>query len=153
MNATRLAQRPTVGKLTVPYVVDENRNPIDFKEMDLEHVKRCATARRCGVCGHKARGYLAFIGPDDGRRCFADPWMHEDCARLAMNQCPFLAGRRDWREEDGRREPMLKTYSLGMTLFIAPDGSAHRDQLGHWHFEAVGTLTRGDGHFQEVRDA
>lgn len=139
--AQRLARRPSAGALTVPYVVDAERRPVDFKALDHEHVKRCATHRRCGVCGGRIRGPLAFVGPDDGRRCFADPWMHESCARAAMQQCPFLAGRKDWREDGG---PMLDTYSDGMTLFVAPDASAHRGPLGEWHFEVVGELVRAE---------
>lgn len=142
----RLRARPKVGKLTVPYMVNDRRQPIDFKSVDPEHVKRCANHRRCGICGGKIRsGRLAFVGPDDGRRCFADPWMHEDCARLAMEQCPFLAGRRDWREEVGQRDPMLLRYSMNMALFVADDGGAHRDPLGAWHFEAQGKLIKIEG--------
>jgi hypothetical protein len=123
-------------------MVNASRRPIDFKVVDAEHVKLCAGHRRCGICGGKIRrGPLAFLGPDDGRRCFADPWMHEACARLAMEQCPFLAGRRDWREDGG---PLLDTYSEGMALFTAPDGRAHRGPLMEWHFEAVGELARAE---------
>lgn len=138
----RLERQPTVGKLTVPYMVDAKRDPIDFKLLDKDHVKRCAVHQRCGICGGKIRGSFAFVGPDDGRRCFADPWMHPGCALIAMEQCPFLGGRRDWRSEDARRDPTLRPYSEGMTLFVAPAGRSHRGQLMEWHFEAVGELER-----------
>ena len=138
---TGLAARPIAGNLTVPYMVDASLNPIDFKAVDKDHVKRCATARRCGICGGKIRnGPLAFIGPNDGRSCFADPWMHVDCGKLAMNQCPFLSGRTTWRED--QENPLLSTYAHNMVLFTAKDGEAHRDQLGSWHFKAVGELVR-----------
>lgn len=137
-----LELRPKAGALVVPYMVDACRNPVDFRAVDEEHVKRCATARRCGICGAKIRsGPLAFIGPDDGRRCFADPWMHEDCARLSMTQCPFLAGRSGWREE-AASNPVLEPYAEGMAMFTAPDGNAHRGKLMEWHFQAVGELVR-----------
>lgn len=136
---TKLMQRPQVGSLTVPFMVDERRAPIDFKAVDEAHVALCAKHRRCGVCGGKLRrGPFAFIGPTDGRRCFTDPWMHPDCARLAMQQCPFLAGRRDWRDSSDRQNGLLRPYSAGMSVLLAPDGRAHRDQFGAWHFEAVG---------------
>ena len=141
---SRLAVQSTVGRLTVPYMVDATRMPVDFKELDREHINRCIKHRRCGICGGKIRGRLAFIGPADGARdCFADPWMHEDCARLAMEQCPFLAGRRDWREREGREDPLLQRYSDGMALYLADDGQAYRGQLGETHFHALGPLTRG----------
>lgn len=139
-------QRPTVGGLTVPYMVDESRRPIDFKAVDNDHVERCARHQRCGICGGRIRkGPFAFIGPllSHGRGCFADPWMHPDCARLAMQQCPFLRGDRDWRDGESQSNPLLRPYSAGMSMRLAAGGRSHRDQTGHWHFEAQGTLVNG----------
>jgi hypothetical protein len=133
-------ERPTAGALKVPYMVDATRHPIDFKAVDAEHVERCAKHQRCGVCGGRIRrGPFAFVGPlvSHGRGCFADPWMHPECADLAMQQCPFLAGRRDWRDGESRDNPLLRPYSEGMHLRLAPGARSHKDQLGHWHFEAV----------------
>jgi hypothetical protein len=135
--------RPLVGRLTVPYMVDEQRSPIDFKAVDERHVEDCARHGKCGICGAKIRrGPIAFIGPDDGRTCFADPWMHPACADLAMRQCPFLTGRRDWREAEARNAPLLATYSQGMVPPLAQNWRAHRDQFGAWHFEAVGPVIK-----------
>lgn len=110
----------------MPYVVDERLEPIDFKIMHSGHVRKCAEGFLCGVCGKRIRGYFAFVGPNDGRRCFADPWMHPDCARLAMVQCPFLAGRRGWREDEKEAHPVLAElnarYEHNMALFTAPHG-------------------------------
>lgn len=134
--------RPTVGRLTVPYMVDERHDPIDFKLVDSARVEDCARNGKCGVCGRRIRrGPIAFIGPDDGRTCFADPWMHPECAGLAMRQCPFLTGRQDWREAESRNEPLLATYSQGMVPMLAQNWRAHYER-GGWHFEAVGPLTR-----------
>jgi hypothetical protein len=133
--------RPTVGGLTVPYMVDAERKPIDFKEVDAGHVRQCAKQHRCGICGGRIKsGPYAFIGPDDGRRCFADPWMHLKCARLAMAQCPFLGARRGWRDAESRTNQLLAPYAHNMRLFAAPGGRSHMDQFKHWHFEADGGL-------------
>lgn len=133
--AVVLAGRPTVGRLVVPFMVDASRTPIDFKAVDAGHVEQCATRTRCGICGERIkRGPIAFIGPDDGRTCFADPWMHPECAEVAMAQCPFLVGRRDWREPGG---DLLRPYSDGMVRILAYNWRAHRDGLGAWHFEAI----------------
>lgn len=138
-----IEQRPTVGGLTVPYMVDETRSPIDFKIVSDSHVEDCARNGKCGVCGGKIRrGPVAFIGPDDGRTCFADPWMHPECARLSMSQCPFLAGRRDWRDAEQRANPLLTMYSAGMVPMLAQNWRAHKDAAGHWHFQAIGALSR-----------
>jgi len=132
--------RPSVGKLLVPFVVDERQSPVRFNVLHLGRVDACAKDNKCAVCGGSMdRGPYAFVGPDDGRRCFADPWMHPDCARLAMEQCPFLGGR-DWRDESSRQDPAIHVYSQNMQLFIAPLGRAHRQ--GGWHFEALGELRR-----------
>jgi hypothetical protein len=127
----------------VPFMVDATRVPLDFKVLDPSHVEACATRGRCGVCGRRIRrGPIAFVGPDDGRRCFADPWMHPACADLAMRRCPFLSGRRDWNADESRNEPLLATYSAGMAVALAQNWRAHRDPSGAWHFEAVGPLIR-----------
>ncbi len=136
--------RPVVGKLTVPYMVDAARQPIDFKVLDSSHVEKCAKHRRCGICGRRINHgrLVAFIGPADDRSCFADPWMHPACAELAMAQCPFLRGSRDWRDPSARVDPFTARYSAGMVLYHARDSRSHRDQFGHWHFEAIGVVER-----------
>jgi len=136
-----------VSDRVVPFMVDATRMPVDFKVLDPSHVDACATRRRCGVCGDRIRrGPVAFIGPDDGRTCFADPWMHPLCAERAMRQCPFLGGRRDWKSDEARSEALLAPYSAGMVVVIATNWRAHRDSFGAWHFEAVGrTLVLASG--------
>jgi hypothetical protein len=132
----------TVGRLTVPFMVDATREPIDFKELDADHVDQCAERTRCGICGRRIRsGPIAFIGPDDGRTCFADPWMHPACAELAMAQCPFLTGRRDWRDSAARADPLTQPYSRGMRMVLAFNWRSHRDSIGAWHFEALGPIS------------
>ena len=140
MSARRLLDRPTVGSLTVPFMVDAARRPIDFKQLDAAHVERCAKHHRCGVCGRRiAYGKpIAFIGPADGRTCFADPWMHPECAAMAVAQCPFLRGTRDWRDATAVDDPLLAGYRPGaLVTYLAADSRAHRDRSGAWHFERV----------------
>ena len=126
-----------MGKLTVPFVVDATRTPIDFRQLDPEHVKRCAKHRRCGICGSRIdHGKpVAFIGPDDGRTCYADPWMHPECAALAAEQCPFIRGR-DWRERPvGHAKALLAGYET-MAIRVVQEARVHR-HAGAWHFEVV----------------
>jgi len=121
-------------------MVDATRVPIDFKALDSAHVDECATRTRCGICGARIRrGPIAFIGPADGRTCFADPWMHPECATLALEQCPFLAGRRNWREEEARTDALLAPYDR-MVRILADNWRSHRDGFGRWHFEAIGQM-------------
>lgn len=134
--------RPTVGNLTVPFVVDATRKPIDFKQMDASHVRACAMRRLCGICGDPILigSTVALIGPDDGRTCFADPWMHLPCAQSAMAQCPFLRGDREWR--GGHDDALTAMYPHNMALFTTPTARVHQDAIGAWHFEAVGPLRK-----------
>lgn len=110
-----MSDRPLVGHLVVPYMVDAARSPIDFKALDPDHVDECAMRVRCGICWSKIkRGPIAFI-----------------------EQCPFLTGRRGWRE--GGDEPLLQPYDR-MVCVLAHNWRSHRDPLGRWHFEALGEL-------------
>lgn len=139
-----MTERPTVGRLTVPFMVDTTRVPISFAVLDKAHVAICAESGRCGVCGRKIRrGPIAFIGPDDGRTCFADPWMHRRCAETAMTQCPFLAGKRGWRDPAAGADPLTSMYAEGMVVMLAYNWRSHLDHLGAWHFEALGPLEKG----------
>jgi hypothetical protein len=147
MPSSKPINRPTSGKLLVPYMVDERINPIDFKITHHGHINKCSRDRLCGICGKRIANNtpIAFIGPDDGRRCFADPWMHPACARIAMEQCPFLADRKGWREHNANQfmASLEDRYEHNMALFIAPNGRSHRDEHGTYHFEALGVLRRG----------
>lgn len=126
----------------IPFMVDAKRSPVDFKQLDPTHVSACAVRGRCGVCGKRIKhGPIAFIGPDDGRTCFADPWMHPACAERAMQRCPFLNGRRDWSDAESRGNPLLTPFSAGMVVMLATNWRAHRE-FGAWHFQAIGPLTK-----------
>lgn len=129
--------------VTVPFMVDARRSPIDFKRLDAAHIEECATSGKCGICGRKIRrGPIAFIGPNDGRSCFGDPWVHPSCAQSAMTQCPFLSGQRDWSSADDRNNPLLAPFSAGMAVVLARNWRAHRDAAGAWHFQAIGVISR-----------
>lgn len=135
--SNRLLRRPRIGALVVPFVVDEMIEPIDFKMLDPARVRRCAQERLCAVCGRSMAGSrFAFIGPHDGRTCFADPWMHEPCARYTIQHCPFVSGRQGFRDPLAEEHPELTArYENSHALVVARGGGAHLDTLGGWHFE------------------
>lgn len=76
----------------------------DFLTIDRQKVHNCAKGKLCGICGGFLlstktyplpvwRDYVYFIGgPHSCERSgiFADPPMHEDCARFAMRVCPWM---------------------------------------------------------------
>lgn len=79
----------------IPFIalIDTGKRP-HFTINDQEKVRFVATKRRCGLCGGKLTDGAWFIG---GPRCFLnfngaflDPAMHEECARYAIQVCPYL---------------------------------------------------------------
>jgi hypothetical protein len=64
-------ERPKVGRLVVPYMVDERRSPIDFKAVDADRIERCAAQGRCGV----------WILVDAAGAASCSAWASEDRAR------------------------------------------------------------------------
>lgn len=148
----RLARRPRHGGLVVPFMVAE-RTPWDFKVNSIENIERCCVERLCGICGeHIEDGeVIAFIGPADGRNCFADPWMHEECARYTAQHCPFVSGRSpEFHGKEGlegmRPETvaMLKrTYEQSHGIAFARACHGWRDpNTGRFHFEIAGQSVR-----------
>lgn len=109
-------------KLPVPFsnVILPNGQP-DFTTIDAGKIVACAKRRLCGVCG-KALGYwVAFLGgPKSAEsRAYLDPPMHEECARAAVELCPFIA-----MPSMARRKTPLTADS------IMPDGwSANRPEV------------------------
>lgn len=94
----RLRRRPKDRRgYPIPYIVmiDKDGRP-HFTINDSRKVQKCVHGKRCGLCGDKLeRAAIWFVG---GSRCFTqsngafiDPPMHEECARYALQVCPFLA--------------------------------------------------------------
>lgn len=142
----KLLRRPVVGSIVIPYMVNESRDPIDFKQLDRSRVQLCVTMRRCGICGTpiKSNQRYAFLGPARELLCFADPWMHEDCARYTIKACPFASGRnRHYRSGDGDDDPLLSTYEGAWELVIARRGTCHIDNVAKaFHFQPVDIVER-----------
>lgn len=65
----------------------------DFRDMDPAKGNRCIRERLCGICGAPLGKSVAFVGgPMSIRnRLFGDPPSHVECARYALQACPFLA--------------------------------------------------------------
>lgn len=91
----QIARRPKTSEgYPVPFVnfVAKDGTP-DLRILDQAHVIACVNDRRCAICGLALNPEVVFVG---GAVCeqnlfFADPAMHEECARYAQQVCPFLA--------------------------------------------------------------
>lgn len=65
----------------------------DFTVVDPEKWLTALKQRRCGICGLQMHGRVWFVGGPlcAHNRLFSDHPMHEDCAKYALQVCPFLA--------------------------------------------------------------
>ena len=86
----------TYGGLPVPFTVAWENGKPDFRKTDINNIARCVNFGLCAICGHKLGLMAYYLG---GPLCaenhlFNDPAMHEDCARQAMQLCPFVSGRK-----------------------------------------------------------
>lgn len=129
----RVAKRPRLGKLIVPYMVVDDLTHIDFKLLDKKHLDRCAQEKLCGVCGYPIRpgkDRFVFLGPARPHLlCFSDPWMHTDCAEYTTENCPFVSGKRRVH-----REGSVPSIEGEWWMIISRSGKTHVD-FGTWHFQ------------------
>jgi hypothetical protein len=88
----------------------------DFRIANQEFLGRAVRQRLCWICGEQLGRYLAFvIGPMCAiNRVTAEPPSHLECARFAVQACPFLLhpGRR--RNEEGLPEDIQEPAGIGI---------------------------------------
>lgn len=96
--ATMLRMKLDRRGYPIPYIVwrDKHNKP-KFTVNDARMVKRCLLHNRCGICGDKMGTTVFFVGGPAAalhpNGAYVDPPMHEDCARYALQVCPFIAVR------------------------------------------------------------
>ena len=95
------------------------------------HPHPLSAGRRCGVCGEPLGVRVAFVGGERSiaNRLFSDLPMHLDCARYALQVCPFLAAPKFHYQNkvpDGTAvnlhvsEERPKRFGLGVTRGYRP---------------------------------
>lgn len=77
--------------LPVPYAMIQN--PPSQITVDPARSYHCLQHKLCAVCGDKLKNIKWFIGGYRTMvyRVFVDGPMHEECARYALQVCPFLS--------------------------------------------------------------
>jgi hypothetical protein len=89
---------------------------VDFTTLDMKKWVRLYKLRGCGVCGTAMYSRVWFIGGhlSHHNRMFFDHPMHEECARYALQVCPFLAiPRMGYRKRDNNE---MSENALGPTV-------------------------------------
>ena len=96
----RLARRPTVGGLVVPFITprtDDGRYL--FGGVDPLRQRRCLTGRLCSVCGRPLseqpgdRLILLMRLSDLPQRTTSEPALDPVCAAYTQAACPMVAGQ------------------------------------------------------------
>lgn len=77
----------------VPWFVSWVDGKPEFRAADARKFALAVREKRCWLCGEKLGRYLAFVvGPMCAiNRISSEPPSHSDCARYAVQACPFLA--------------------------------------------------------------
>lgn len=91
----RLAGRPLLGGLPVPFACEDDGGVMDHAHVVKRRAIRCALSRVCGICGDPLTRPVAFIGSSDeaAARMFRFPPTHLDCAREAIELFAPIGGR------------------------------------------------------------
>src|SRR5262245_56582120 len=96
----------------------------DFRVVDTPKVGDAIRNKRCWLCGGPLGKYMSFvIGPMCAvNRVSSEPPCHHDCARYAVEACPFLTQPRMRRNKedmpDGHEHPggIMIERNPGVTL-------------------------------------
>jgi len=132
-----IARRPKTSQgLPVPFINHVYGNgEADLRILDPQKVERCVNERLCAICGEKIGSVVVFIGGPTclSNRLFADPGMHEECARYASLVCPFLAIQNVTYARD--HEPRYKDRGVVFVSNpLAPPGGEKRPEKMFLYF-------------------
>lgn len=124
----RLAHRPTIGGLAVPYITprtDDGRYL--FGGVDTLRQRRCLTGRRCSVCGRALqdapadRLILLMRLSDLPQQRTSEPALDPVCAAYTQAACPMVAGRlTHYRATPLRLDPHMAAASDQAARLGAP---------------------------------
>lgn len=96
----RLAHRPTLGGLVVPYTSIQTTDRTSLGQSHGIKVGQCIVDKLCGVCGQSLdeqpgkRGPYLFLGTQESidQGFSRDPANHPECAAYSIAACPMLHG-------------------------------------------------------------
>jgi hypothetical protein len=86
----------------------------DFRVVDVYYFKRAVEQRLCWICGERLGRHMAFVlGPMCSiNRINSEPPSHLDCARFAVQACPFMVHPERKRNEMDLPEEGIKPAGI-----------------------------------------
>jgi len=138
----------------IPFIVfrDANKRP-HFTINDQRRVVHVIRKKLCGLCGEKLKDGAWFVGGSDcftsPLGAFIDPPMHEDCAKYALQVCPFLAAPSYSKRIDDRTITP-GAVPLGTAIVATDDGQMPARQpplFGLGQCAAYEAVPTGPGQF------
>lgn len=95
----------------------------DFRVVDENRWLEAVTERRCGICGGRLHGHVAFVGGPRSMRhsLFYDAAMHPGCARYAVQVCPFIAAPKFAYSRAEPNMPGVSIVTLETATTTRPD--------------------------------
>jgi hypothetical protein len=128
----RIAARPRTDKgIPVPYVNHVYADGVpDLRVLSAERVNECVDKKLCGICGQALGSEVVFVGGEVScqNRYFADPAMHEECARYATKVCPYLACQNYHHSKSVKSDE--KCTLLVANPLAPPAGSKRPEKMG-----------------------
>jgi hypothetical protein len=116
----------------VPFVnfVAKDGTP-DLRILDQARVAACVNGWLCAICGMVLDSEVVFMGGEvcEKNLFFADPAMHEECARYAKAVCPFLAlqGYHHSRTNEPRKKDKGTVFAANP--LAPPEGSKRPERM------------------------
>lgn len=94
----------------VPFFVAIINGEPDHRVVEPRALQACVNQRRCWICGEPLGTFLSFlVGPMGAvNRVNSEPPSHRDCARYAVQACPFLSKPHAKRRDAGLPDQPLK---------------------------------------------
>ncbi|MER7270958.1 hypothetical protein ABT344_21975 [Micromonospora carbonacea] len=130
----RLARRPVVGGLVVPWIAARTPDGrYRFGAVDHHRHIRALQDRLCQTCGDELDpGRIVFAVRDSDLRLLVspEPGMHPVCAAYSASGCPMLAGRMSHY----RTTPLAAQLTeAGASFHGDPTGSRPAAPAERWH--------------------
>ncbi|MFE6304969.1 hypothetical protein [Nocardiopsis sp. NPDC057823] len=143
---TRLAHRPTVGGLVVPWVSLESDRGHHLGQVSEGRRVAALRGRLCQICGEALyldRYVLLGRASDEARGYVVEPGMHPECAAYSVKACPMLTGAMDhYRKHpvdmSGRSCP---DPDCGCSFLPSPDSTVRAGRPADTFFKVLAATT------------